>query len=140
LTAGSRTTLTGTGFAANTPVTIGIYSTPQVLTTTLSDSSGAISAEVTIPTGYTGAHGLVALGLGPDQNTLRALTLRITIADTPTSPTSPTGGGLAVTGPALTATIGLALALLVVGAAAVIAVRRRRPRLTTGTTDGIDLD
>jgi hypothetical protein len=36
------------------------------LTTTLSDSTGAISAEVTVPAGYTGAHTLVATGLGPD--------------------------------------------------------------------------
>jgi hypothetical protein len=80
------------------------------------------------------------MGLGSDQATLRTLTLHITIAADSAIPASPTGGGLAITGPALTTTIGLGFALLAVGVAAVIAVRRRRPRLTAATTDGIDLD
>jgi hypothetical protein len=130
------TTLTGTGFAANTPVTIGIYSTPQVLTTTLTDSTGAFSAQVTIPTGYTGAHTLVATGLGPDQATLRTLTLPITIAASATGST----GGLAITGPAVPATIAAGLALLAIGAVAVTAVRRRRQHFTADATDGLGLD
>jgi hypothetical protein len=135
-TTSRTTTLTGTGFAPNTPITVGIHSTPQVLTTTLTDSTGAFSVEVTIPTGYTGAHTLLAVGLGPDQATLRTLTLPITIAADPASPASSTGG-LAVTGRALTTTIGLALALLAIGTAAIITVRRRRPHFTT---DSVDLD
>jgi alpha-tubulin suppressor-like RCC1 family protein len=123
LAPGSHTTLTGTGFAANTPVTIGIYSTPQRLTTVLTDSTGAFSTGVTVPAGYTGAHTLAAVGLGPDQATLRILALPITIAASST-------GGLAVTGQPLTTAIGLALALLAIGAAAVITVRRRRPHFT----------
>jgi hypothetical protein len=140
-TSTSRTTrLTGTGFAANIEVTVGIYSTPQLLTTTVSDSTGAIDVEVTIPAGYTGAHTLVAIGLSPD-HTLRTLTLPITIAAAPasTGPTS-SAGGLAVTGSAITALIALGVGLLAVGTAAVIVVRRRRPRFAAGATDGLGLD
>jgi hypothetical protein len=67
---------------------------------------------------------------------MRTLTLPITIAASATG--SP--GGLAVTGPGLTGMIAVGLGLVAIGAVAVTAVRRRRPRLTGGTTDGIDLD
>ena len=114
-----QTTLTGTGFAPGTPVTIAIYSTPTVLTTTVSDADGAFSVEVTIPDGLSGGHTFVATGAAPGGGT-RTLTLPVTV--------SLTDPGLADTGMSylpLIVTVVLGSVLLAAGATALVWLRRR---------------
>jgi hypothetical protein len=110
------TTLTGTGFAANSPVTLGIYSSPRVLTTAVTNGAGTFRVEVTIPAGYVGTHTFVAIGYGPGLST-RTLMLAMTVdgeADLP------------VTGPGLDTVLMLGLVLLAAGTGLLVAGRRRR--------------
>jgi len=118
---GSRTTtVTGGGFAPNTPVVVAIYSTPATLTTTTSSQSGAISVTVTIPAGYTGSHTLVATGEGPGGvNRTLAVGVRL-------------GGGLAATGTFTIGTVLLGTGLLLIGGLVVAAIRRRRFDFVSG--------
>ena len=62
---GQTLTLSGKGFAGNAHVTLVMYSSPRVLTSTVADSSGNVAARVTLPTDLRGQHTLVALGNGP---------------------------------------------------------------------------
>jgi hypothetical protein len=111
------TTLIGTGFAARSPVTLGIYSSPRVLTTAVTNSTGAFRIEVTIPAGYTGAHTFLATGYAPGLNT-RTLTLAVTVDNDETD--------LPTTGPRLGTALMLGLGLLVAGAVLLVLGRRRR--------------
>ena len=111
------TTLTGTGFAPNTPVVIGLYPSPTVLTATTSDASGAISVRVEIPTSQTGNHTLMAVGHAPGGAT-RTLTVGITMTRT----------GLPVTGPAIAGMVMLGLGLVIAGVFVMAALRRRQAR------------
>lgn len=115
--AGKTITITGSGYAANTSVTILLYSTPQILTTVVTDGNGSFTATVTVPAGLAvGQHTLVAAGLAPD-GTMRYVTLPITV----------TAGGamLANTGADVTAPALGGLAAVVVGAGLLVAARRR---------------
>lgn len=60
-TQGQKVTVTGSGYAAGSPVTIGIYSSPTFLTSVTTDASGAFTATITIPK-FTGHHTVVAAG------------------------------------------------------------------------------
>jgi len=94
---GGTVTLSGTGYKANTTITLAVYSTPVTLGTTTTNGAGAFSVVVTIPSGLdVGGHTLVAAGLAPD-NTLRYLSVPVVVA-TPAG--SGSSGGLAVTGAA----------------------------------------
>jgi hypothetical protein len=64
LIAGAATTLTGAGFAAGTPVVIGLYGTggPRQLAATASDGSGDLTSDITLPQDLTGTYRLVARG------------------------------------------------------------------------------
>lgn len=64
--AGQTVVLTAGGFAPESPVTFGIYSSPVVLAVVNADVNGTASATIVIPAGYTGAHSLVAIGTAPD--------------------------------------------------------------------------
>ena len=57
---GQNVTMTGSGFAANTAITISYTSTPQVVATTTSDASGGFIASFNIPPSEGGAHTLTA--------------------------------------------------------------------------------
>jgi hypothetical protein len=118
------TTLTGTGFAANSPVTLGIYSSPRVLGTAVTNSAGTFRVEVTIPAGYTGTHTLVAIGYGPGLST-RTLMLAMTVDDE---------ADLPITGPGLDTVLMLGLALLATGTVLLVAGRRQRSRRSTRST------
>lgn len=124
--AGDRdTVVTGTGYAANTPVTVGIYSTPTGLGTTTTDTAGTFKLATQIPTGFSGAHTIVAVGLAPDGTTrITALGVTVTAATT-------TSGGLAVTGTPTGRITLLGVALLLLGTAirAGLADRPRRRTL-----------
>jgi hypothetical protein len=112
LTANQSVTLSGSGYAADTPIQIVVYSTPQVLKTVTTDGTGAFSTSVTLPAGLTGSHTLVAGGVGPD-GVYRYLTLSVTAA------------GLPVTGAAVPKLVAAALAVLAVGFVLVRVTRRR---------------
>lgn len=126
LTAGGRTTVSGAGFAPQTPVVVGIYSSPTKLSTVTTDSTGAFTASVKLPKGLSGAHTLAAIGTtqaGASWTLTRAVTITaaVTTRPTPGMTTTPgtggsgsgsgNGGTLAATG----ATVG-AMAPLVGGA------------------------
>jgi titin len=115
LTANQAVTLSGSGYAAHTAVQIVVYSTPQVLTTVTTDGTGAFSTSVTLPAGLTGAHTLVAGGVGPD-GAYRYLTLSVTAA---------AAAGLPVTGAAVPKLVAAALVVLAIGFVLVRVTRRR---------------
>jgi titin len=118
LTANQAVTLSGSGYAAHTPIQIVVYSTPQVLKTVTTDRTGAFSTSVTMPAGLTGSHTLVAGGMGPD-GAYRYLTLVVTVGS------GGTAGGLPVTGEALPKLVAVALLILAFGVVLIRLTRRR---------------
>ncbi|HEU5110087.1 MAG TPA: fibronectin type III domain-containing protein [Micromonosporaceae bacterium] len=110
------TTLVGHRFAPNSPVTLGLYSSPRVLTTAVTNSAGTFRVEVTIPAGFTGTHTFVAIGYAPDLST-RTLALAMTVDEE---------ADLPATGPGLRTVLMLGLAMLAAGTALLVAGRRRR--------------
>lgn len=126
--------MSGSGFAPETPVTVGMYSAPVRLATATTDAGGSFSAQVRVPkSAAAGPHTLVAIGAttaGPEQTLTQAVTLTISTASpTPTGTGSGgsddsgspggTGDTLAATGASGNATLPLvgaaALALLLLG-------------------------
>jgi titin len=105
--AGSKVTVTGTGYAPGSTVSVAVYSTPQVLTTAVADANGAFSVEVTVPAGLAaGNHTLVASGVDAN-GVLRYVTLPVTVtatgsakllASTGADVTVPALGGIAALG------------------------------------------
>jgi titin len=117
---GDKVTVHGTGYAPNTVVSVLVYSTPQVLTTTMTDGSGSFTVEVTVPAGLPdGQHHLVAAGADPSGH-MRYLTLPITV----------TGGSaeLAYTGASVLTPALLGLGALVLGGGLLVVSRRRTAR------------
>lgn len=138
VTAGAKVTLSGEGFAAGSNATAGMYSTPVTLGVGTADAQGAISVDVTIPSGTSGSHTLILLGTDNSGGVV-ALTKTITVTaatstptPTDTSTTDPTDdpdnpGTLPQTGPAdFGMTLVWALVALQVGL--IIAVRASRSR------------
>jgi LPXTG-motif cell wall-anchored protein len=123
--AGKTMVVTGSGYAPGSTVTVLIYSSPQVLTTTVADASGNFTVTVTVPAGLpAGQHTLVASGVDTNGDQ-RFMTLPVTVAAT---------GVATVAGPALPYTgadvllPGLAgLGAVTVGAGLIV-VRRRAAR------------
>ncbi|GIT78840.1 hypothetical protein LLS1_05090 [Leifsonia sp. LS1] len=137
---GQTVTLVADGFAVDSPVTFGLYSLPVTLGVVPADAQGTASLTVVIPSGYEGAHSLVALGTAPDGSThvLRTDILLPTAGGGTGSSggsgsgsgsggsTAGSGGsGLADTGLDATPLLLFALGLLGLGAALVV---RRRVR------------
>jgi hypothetical protein len=91
---GQAIVLKGTGYAPYSAVTLAIYSSPTVLGTATADAGGAFEQSVTVPSGFSGSHSLVAAGVDKNGNA-RALRLDITVADSSGS------GTLPITGPAV---------------------------------------
>jgi hypothetical protein len=117
-TQGQKLTVSGSGFAAGSPVDLGIYSTPTPLGEVTTDASGGFSATVVIPK-FAGHHTLVVAGTDPT-----GATVYLTAQTTITSPAT----GLAFTGTdGVQGSLTLALELLVAGLAIwLIAIARRR--------------
>lgn len=112
---GGAVTISGSGYAPNTTVTITVNGV-QVATVT-TDGTGAFTATITLPTGVTGDVEIAATGTGADGET-RVLSATVTVAgDGSTLPRTGSSG----TFPA----VGMALVLLCMGAAFVVATRRR---------------
>jgi LPXTG-motif cell wall-anchored protein len=117
---GQKVTLHGTGYAPNSLVSVLIYSTPQVLTTVMTDSSGSFTVQVTVPAGLPdGHHTLVAAGADPSGN-MRYLTLPVTV----------TAGSaeLAYTGASVLTPALAGLGALVLGGGLLVVSRRRTAR------------
>jgi hypothetical protein len=117
LTAGQKVTLTGSGYAPNSTVTLVVYSSPVTLGTVVADANGNFSVEVTVPANLAnGTHYLVATGVDAQGNT-RNLVITVTVS-----------GGvatLATTGfDAVPVAVGGALVLLV-GGGLLVGARRR---------------
>ncbi|WP_432984021.1 hypothetical protein [Dactylosporangium sp. CA-233914] len=113
-------TVSGDGFAPNSPVTIAIYSAPHALGTGTADAAGHAELQVVIPAGYTGNHTLALAGFASD-GSARFLTvaLKVTAA----------GLTLPVTGPSAVPLTAYGVALILLGALLAAAPRyiRRRP-------------
>jgi titin len=117
---GQKVTLHGTGYAPNSLISVIVYSTPQVLTTVTTDSSGSFTVQVTVPAGLPdGHHTLVAAGADPSGH-MRYLTLPITV----------TAGSaeLAYTGASVLTPALAGLGALVLGGGLLMVSRRRSPR------------
>ena len=114
---GKTITVTGTGYAPGSSVSVVIYSTPQVLTTIVADASGNFTVEVTVPAGLAaGSHTLVASGVDAN-GVLRYVTLPVTVTSAGSAQLAYTGADVLL--PALGG-----LAAVVVGAGLIV-VRRR---------------
>jgi hypothetical protein len=101
---GEAVTISGSGFAPGSEVTITIESTPQTLTTVSADADGAFTATVQIPTDLSpGSHTLKATGVTPDGATL-VLSTEVTVAGT--------GAELAETGEGVPRTVFIVAAAL----------------------------
>jgi len=101
---GGAVTISGSGFAPGSDVTITIESTPQTLTTVSADADGAFTATVQIPADLsTGSHMLKATGVTPDGATL-VLSTEVTVAGT--------GAELAETGEGVPRTVLIVAAAL----------------------------
>jgi titin len=113
-------TISGSGYAPNSTVTLAIYSTPQVLTTVVTDASGNFTATVTVPAGLAaGNHTLVASGVDSSGN-VRYVNLAVTVSGSGAATLAYTGADVA-----LPAIGGLAAVALGAG---LIVVRRRATR------------
>lgn len=128
---GVAITITGSGFLAFSVIVITFHTAPVTLATVRADGNGDFSATVTIPASATpGSHVIEASGTGANGQPL-TLTTPVTIASAiPVSvpsasrPTS-TAGQLPFTGANLALTGGTGGVLVLGGAAAIVASRRR---------------
>jgi titin len=118
--AGEQVTFSGSGYAPDSPVTLLVYSEPQVLGTVMTDADGAFTATVTLPEGLAaGRHTLVAAGLDPSGE-MRYLTLPITVTAEAGAVGELAATGAEVAGPAIGG-----LAAVVLGSGLLVASRRR---------------
>jgi LPXTG-motif cell wall-anchored protein len=114
---GGTVHFSGGGFASNSQVTIELHSTPVVLGTTTTDDVGGFTYDAVIPSNMPpGVHELMAIGVDPNGNPLTD-EMEITVASNSTLP---------VTGTDSVEYVGLALALVALGSAAVWGSRRRQ--------------
>jgi hypothetical protein len=120
VSSGTKVTLSGTGYLPNSTISVAIYSTPQVLTTVVTDGTGSFTVEVTVPDGLaSGQHTLVASGVDSLGN-VRYLNLPVTVVGGTTG-----SGGLAYTGASVTGPVIGGVAALAIGAGLLVASRRR---------------
>lgn len=121
VTAGETVSVTGSGFPANTTVTLTLHSTPAALGTVRTDANGSFRDSVTIPASASaGDHTIVASS--------GSVTCQFDPVKTSTgtsTTTSANGGTPASTGFAAITATGIALALLAGGLAFVLVGRRR---------------
>jgi hypothetical protein len=114
------------GFAAGATVTITIESDPVYLGTATADANGQFSTPVTIPEDTPlGRHTVVATGRRADGSTPATGAGLMIMSGTADARAEGAAGGLAFTGSDSLPLVWIALALLTVGTAFVLAVRRR---------------
>lgn len=115
--AGGEVIATGQGFAAASEVRVTLESTPVLLATVTTDQAGSFTARVTIPSGYSGTHQLVATGVDPS-GSVRVLVTMLDIKGVPATDTlaetadTPRGSDAAVLGVAGLGIVGLTLITL----------------------------
>ncbi len=121
VTPGQTITVSGTGYAPFSTVTVLVYSTPTVLGTAVADENGAFTFTGKLPAGLAaGSHTLVAAGVDANGDP-RYLTMAVTVAGSTTG-----SGGLAYTGADVAVPAIGGLAALAIGGGLVVAGRRRR--------------
>jgi hypothetical protein len=114
------------GFAAGARVTITLESDPVQLGTVTADADGQFSTPVTIPgDAPSGSHTVVATGQGANGSNDEISSGLMIMPATAGARAPGTGGALAFTGSDSLPLVWIALALLTVGTAFVLAVRRR---------------
>jgi hypothetical protein len=112
--AGKTITVSGSGYAPFSTVTVLIYSEPRILTTVVADMNGDFTVTVTVPADLApGQHTLVASGVD-DMGNLRFVTLPVTVV------------GLAATGADIAVPAIGGLATLTAGGALIFVARRRK--------------
>lgn len=118
---GATVTLTGGGFAPGAAVSVYVYSSPTLLTTTRAAATGDIVVTVKLPADLApGHHTVQAVGPAAGGGT-NVLSVSFTVSSAASS-----GGSLPFTGfPVVTAAV-VAMLLLAGGGLAVMAGRRRR--------------
>ena len=115
---GEKIELHGTGYKPNSLVSVIIYSTPQVLKSIMTDSTGSFTVTVTVPAGLAaGHHTLVAAGVD-NAGHMRYMTLPVTVSAAGQATLAYTGASIVT--PAIAG-----LAALMVGAGLLVASRRR---------------
>jgi LPXTG-motif cell wall-anchored protein len=118
LAPGESRTLTGTGYAPFSTVTLIMYSEPQILTTVETDANGSFEVTVTVPAGTpAGEHTFVATGVDAAGN-VRNTTLKVIVAGDGTAKLAATGADIAL--PMLAG-----LGALAIGGGLLFAARRR---------------
>jgi hypothetical protein len=116
---GGSLTVSGNNFVPNTNVTITLHSTPVVLATTSSNSSGSFFAVVTIPAGTApGTHTIIATdSAGDSASTILVVTGTVTVA---------ASSGLAFTGADIAALSAVGAVAMALGGMLILTGRRRR--------------
>jgi LPXTG cell wall anchor motif len=116
--AGQSITVSGSGFAPNSPVSIVLEPGSTTLGTATSNASGAVSATVTIPAGTTGTGSIVLVGSSAGGATVR-VSVPIAVGSS--------AGGLPTTGTNSTEPMIMwAVAAMAAGGVLVVGVTRRR--------------
>jgi LPXTG-motif cell wall-anchored protein len=122
---GETVNLSGSGYESDSTVVVSIYSQPQLLTTTLADSTGSFTATATIPADLLpGAHTLVASG-SDGSGGVRHLTLEVMVTDDGAVRVG-AAKRLAATGADVTVPAIGGLAALALGVGLITVSRRRR--------------
>jgi hypothetical protein len=132
--AGATITVTGQNFNPNATIRLELHTTTYLLATVTSNSSGSFSTHVTLPSGVTGTHDLIAVGgtagMPSGCPSQPVQVLQIQGAGTSGGGTgSGSGGGTAFTGVDVLAMIAGAAVLLAAGLLFARAGRRRRVRV-----------
>ncbi len=122
---GGAVTVRGTGFTPGESVSVDIHSDAVHLATVTADADGVATADVTIPSGFSGHHTITMTGLS--SGLVLSIGIDIQSGAAGGSATgSSSGGGLAFTGFDLPVVTGAAAGLLILGGLFVMVGRRRR--------------
>jgi hypothetical protein len=113
-------TVSGSGFVPNELIDLTLHTETVLLKTVQADSSGAFSTTVTLPTGVTGSHTIVATGRSGESNVPTA-NMNIGCAAA-----QPVAEGLSNTGVAIMSIGGVGVLLLVAGGLVLFSSRRRK--------------
>ncbi|MEO8221032.1 MAG: LPXTG cell wall anchor domain-containing protein, partial [Specibacter sp.] len=127
LVPGGRLTITGKGFKPGTKASFTLHSTPVLLGTAVADANGVVTLLVSLPVDVApGKHRIVIDGVGVDGKALQvSAALTVTGAATSATTTPAAEDDLANTGANATVLGGLAVLLLMAGAAVFVMNRRK---------------
>lgn len=123
---GGTLTVGGSGFASGETVDLTLHSAVYQLGSTKADSSGSFSATVTLPSGVSGRHEIVATGVTSGVKAITSICIGSCSTAAGAGGAGSGGGGLASTGVAVAAIGGFGLILLIGGGMLLMAGRRRK--------------